>query len=225
MKNLSLPKLLGLFGGFLAIVLVIAVIVVSAGRQGGAQPLTTKVYHHDELTAAPTPDSVPTLAATGNPSRPTSVTAAPAAGRSALSDEVMRATAGTAPPPAPASSCAPALDPMPRLSALDGRLEGLTARVGALEASAAVTTALQRAREAGAVRSPTVARPVRAKALTTMPGYKAMAVVGERAWVRMSDGTEDSATTGDALPRPRVQSVSHDMGIIITSTDERIDPQ
>ncbi|MDB6009972.1 MAG: hypothetical protein JWL65_2222, partial [Gammaproteobacteria bacterium] len=32
-------------------------------------------------------------------------------------------------------------------------------------------------------------------------------------------------TTGEALARPRVRSVSHDTGIIITSTDERIDPQ
>ncbi|MDB6010857.1 MAG: Type secretion protein DotF [Gammaproteobacteria bacterium] len=225
MKNLSLKKLLGLFGGFLAVVLLIAVIIVRAGREGGAQPRATKVYHH-ELTAAPTPDPLPpTVAATGYRSGPTSLTAAPADARSVLTDELTRAATGNTPPPALVASCAPAVDLMPRLGALDGRLEGLAARVGVLEASAAVTAALQREREAVAVRSPTAARPVRAKALTTLPGYKAMAVVGERAWVRMPDGTEDSATTGEALARPRVRSVSHDTGIIITSTDERIDPQ
>ena len=64
-----------------------------------------------------------------------------------------------------------------------------------------------------------------AGALTTLDGYKTMAIVSDRAWVRMPDGTEDSATTGDALPRPRVRSVTQDTGVVITSTDERIDPQ
>jgi hypothetical protein len=224
MKNLSFPKLLGIFGGFLLIILVIAAIAVSAGRHGGAQPLTTKVYHHDPATAAPTPEAVPpAVAPIGPPSRPTSPMVA--AARTEVADELTPATASIAPPSVPAASCAPEADVTPRLSTLDGRLDALTVRVGALEA--AETAALQRSRttRAAPLRNAPSARSVRPKALTTLDGYKTMAIVSDRAWVRMPDGTEDSATTGDALPRPRVRSVTQDTGVVITSTDERIDPQ
>lgn len=215
MKNLSLPKLLGLFGGFLAGVLVVAAIVVRGGH-GGVRPVTTKVYHHERPVAS-RPDLVPpTAAAMGDPYGPSSQRPAPAVPRSAPTDEGTRVVADISPPSLPpTASCAPATDPMPQVNALDGRLAALTARVGALEASAAEA----------AVRSRSIARPVRPKTQASMDGYKTMAVVGDRAWVRMPDGTEESATKGDALPRPRVRSVSHDTGIIITSTDERIDSQ
>jgi hypothetical protein len=73
---------------------------------------------------------------------------------------------------------------------------------------------------ASASPEPQPAQPARVST-----AYKAMAVVGDRAWVRASDGSEDSVTNGDSLPvaRPRVRSIDQSNGIVITSSDERIE--
>lgn len=61
---------------------------------------------------------------------------------------------------------------------------------------------------------------------TQLPGYKSMAVVSNRAWIAAPDGNEDSLVKGEQIPapRPRIRSMNVDSGIVITTSDQRIEP-
>jgi hypothetical protein len=127
-------------------------------------------------------------------------------------------------------------DVMQKLSNIDNKLAELTSRIAVLEAKK--TPATEAApHHAGASathrktarRTPAKPQPVEVadntseKQSPALAGYKTMAVVGNRAWIRTSEGVEDSVTVGDPLPRPRVRSIDRDKGVVIMSSDERVD--
>jgi hypothetical protein len=228
MRNLSLAKLLGFFGGFLLVILVLAVVIVKATRTGTTQPVTTKVYHPDEKLDMPV--ETPPVDPQGVAVAVQNVIPAPAL-----------STKPGAMSPAAIAAAPPAIDPGPgnpplevgapseaasHLMSLDSQFDNLSARVSALEAKVAARSnsprnSVPRVR-AAAVQQPTDEQ--REQSLSQLADYKSMAVVGDRAWVRTADGVEDSASPGERLPGLRVRTIHRDTSVIITSTDQRIDP-
>ena len=220
MKKLSLPTLLGMFGGFLVLMLVIALVATRTRHQGPAQPLITKVYPSRQVPSL----GQPLRAASPAANDPNTVV--PPAGTTAASSMEPESAH-------PAEECNPkgaATEEkmLAHLAALDHTFEETTSRVAAIEAKLVTLTPVPRATVKA--RVPSAAELARSQAphestLPSASGYKTMAVVGDRAWVRTGDGLEDSATPGDALPVPRVRVVHPETGVIITSSDQRILPQ
>jgi hypothetical protein len=219
MKNLSLPKLLGFFGGFLLLLLVITVVAARAHQRGVASgPRITKVYAPHELPPAPVAPAPPPTSSAVTQSTPTSgVSAARADTEAAAPTEI---------PPAPKPFAAQ--DPMmAHLAALDSALEETNSRLATLESTLVHPAPTPRPR-AAARQVPSIAReatPVRSDpVLAVAAGYKTLAVVGHRAWFQGPDGGEDSASAGDPLPVPRVRLVRPETGVVITSGDQTVLP-
>lgn len=211
MKNMSFGKMLALFGGFVLLLVICAVVIIKMTAKAPQAPqVTTKKYTAPPRaardTTAPSPEAAGVQA---------SAAAAPANQLLAM-------------PPGPGAAKPVVLaDVKPHLSSLDASVGELNVRVAALEnrqlAAAAPRAAAPRP-AAPRVRSAAVQQKPAAAPTTPLPGYKALAVVGNRAWVSMPDGAEDSVSAGEPVPRARVRSLDKDTGMVITTSDQHIDP-
>ena len=216
MQNMSMKKLLLIFGGFmLAIVLVTAVIASQTMKKSGAphpvQRHTQTSFNQAEPASSPI--SIDPSFGTVNPAPPVALTAA-SAPRLAAVDA------------APAASAAAANDQ--HLNRLDGEVSDHETRIAALEAQ---RTPPARNSRTGAARhtqsrdghllsrdaAQELLHPTQPTKVAT--DYHTLAIVGERAWVSAHDGTTESVVVGDELPRARVKAVQAASGAVITSSD------
>lgn len=222
MKNMSFGKMVGIFAGFLILIVIVAVVILKMNQKNApSKQLTTKTYkHRDEQQ--------------DGAEAPTSAQAAPPIASPATTQGATPSTnqmLGLTPPQQPqvAATNTP-VDVGQRLANIDASLSSLDARVSALEGNKRATdTAKAPGRKSNSQRTAHVAikKPAsedKEKSLSEMPGYKSMAVVSNRAWVSAPDGTEDSVTKGEPIPRARVRSMNTENGVVITTTDQRIEP-
>jgi len=234
LKNMSFGKMLGLFAGFLVLMIVVAVVIVKMNQKDANMPgkqVITKTYKQrdEQAGAAASTGSEPAIqqsAQAGTGDQQAKLQPAPqttAAGNQMMGLPVPQ-QAGM--PPAATTTNAP-VDLGQRLANIDHSLSSLDARVTALEGKGAGTNST--ARKSGTHRTTHAKKKKLAedkeKPLTDMPGYKSMAVVNNRAWVTAPDGNEDSVTKGELLPRARVRSMNIETGVVVTTTDQRIDPR
>lgn len=233
MKNMSFGKMMALFGGFVLLLVICAVVIIKMTAKAPQAPqVTTKKYTappraaRDEVRAQRAERQAGAAAADG------AVPAPDAAGVQA-SPAATPANQLLAMPSGPGAAKPVVLaDVKPHLSSLDASVGELNVRVAALEnrqlAAAAAPRAATPRPVAHRMRSAAVQqRPAVAPAVvptTPLPGYKALAVVGNRAWVSMPDGAEDSVSAGEPVPRARVRSLDKDTGMVITTSDQHIDP-
>lgn len=221
MRNMSFGKMLGLFAGFLLIVAIGAAVFIKMNQKGVSKTLvTTKKYNQREDVAS--------------------------ASASAVSFATKEATTASETASQPASSVANNYadknQPFANLSAInnpgtaqgatsiESRVANLDARVIALENKlleskvAGTKTSVNRIqnRRTSNERNNAETR-VGVKKVTTLQGYKAMAVVGGRAWVAAPGGNEDSLIKGDELPQIRVHSTNVTTGVVMTTSDQRIE--
>lgn len=244
MKNLSFGKILAIFGGFMVVCLIGAIVAVKMSSKGtSAAPVITKRYSPEESAQPPAqvPQQAPAAPqAALHPSVAAAASAGPVAASqpSAAPQQAMPTTTVSAASTQAAASASPMStstgDLGQQLASIDSKLVQFNARLSALEAgkgtvgasAAAVRTHSHRV---APVRTKRV--EVKAEEIVEMPkpikdatGYKSMAVVGNRAWVAGMDGNEESVTAGEAIPspRPRVRSVDPNTGVVIMTSDERI---
>jgi hypothetical protein len=100
----------------------------------------------------------------------------------------------------------------------------LDARVAALEGKRAGGTGVHKPTPRRVITE-SKTKPTEPKVITELKGYKSMAVVSNRAWIATPDGNEASVIAGDAIPNARVRSINADSGVVITTTDQRIEPR
>lgn len=247
-KNMSFGKMLGLFAGFLVLMIVAAVIIVKMNQKGANAPgkqVTTKTYkQRDQQAGATAPTASepvaaqPGAAGTGEQQatfQPTPQTGQAVAGQGvAMAQGVGSAATAAAgnqmmglPAPQQGAVTNVPVDLGQRLTNIDNSLSNLDARVTALEGKRAGTSATARKPTTHRTTQAAAKKPAedKEKSLSDMPGYKSMAVVSNRAWVAAPDGNEDSVTKGELLPRARVRSMNVETGIVVTTTDQRIDPR
>ena len=244
-KNMSFGKMLGLFAGFLVLMIVVGVVIVKMNQKGASAPgkqVTTKTYKQRDAQAAATA-SAPTDAATLQPgTAPTGEQqaalqpGAAAMGQGAAQGVGVAAvgTAGNQMMGLPTPQQAAVVTNVPvdlgqRLTNIDGSLSNLDARVSALEGKRAGTSNTARKPSTHRTTQAAAKKPApvedKEKSLSELPGYKSMAVVSNRAWVAAPDGNEDSVTKGELVPRVRVRSMNVDTGVVVTTSDQRIDPR
>lgn len=237
MKNMSFGKMMGLFGGFLLLMIVCAFVIIKFTAGGASQgpQVTTKRYNPPAQPAVAPSQSgqtsvaavVPAGSAIAVPAGSTATMVnGPAVAGHALS------TTGAHQVVIPATPGAiNDVNQNHNIANVSAAVINLDARVAALEAGRAridTTTKgphplpLRRVRKSKPAVKVVVVREV--TPLTQMRGYKAMAVVGGRAWVSAPDGSEESVLVGEAIPHTRVRAVSKDTGMVITTNDQRIDP-
>lgn len=252
-KNMSFGKMLGLFAGFLVLMIVVAVVIVKMNQKGANTPgkqVVTKTYkQRDQQAGATAPTASepvalqPGAAGTGEqqatfqpvPQNGAAVTGQAVAGQGvAMAQGVGSAATAAAgnqmmglPTPQQGAVTNVPVDPGQRLTNIDNSLTNLDARVTALEGKRAGTNITTRKASTHRTTQAAAKKPVedKEKSLSDMPGYKSMAVVSNRAWVAAPDGNEDSVTKGELLPRARVRSMNVETGVVVTTTDQRIDPR
>lgn len=226
MKNLSFGKMLAMFGGFILLLIVCAVVIIKLTAKAPAAPqVTTKKYtppaRTDNRVAEQTDLQIPD--GNGPARQALSDPQAPVAGTNRTQKQGTPAALPANPTPVIVA------DVKPHLNSLDASVTELEARVVALEnRQHAIVTPQAAARPAAVRRTAAKSKPVPvrevvpAKPLTPLPGYKSMAVIGNRAWLATPDGQEDSVSAGDPIPRPRVRSLDKETGVVVTTSDERI---
>lgn len=253
-KNMSFGKMLGLFAGFLVLMIVVAVVIVKMNQKSANTPgkqVVTKTYkQRDQQAGAAAPAASepvalqPGAAGTGEqqaafqpvPQNGAAVTGQAVAGQGvAVAQGVgsaATAAAGNQMMGLPAPQQAAAVTNVPvdlgqRLTNIDNSLSSLDARVTALEGKRAGTSSTARKPSTHRTTQAAAKKPAedKEKSLSDMPGYKSMAVVSNRAWVAAPDGNEDSVTKGELVPRARVRSMNVETGVVVTTTDQRIDPR
>lgn len=227
MKNMSFGKMMALFGGFVLLLIVCAVVIIKlTAKAPVAAQVTTKKYTPPARTDHPVAEQsalqVPGESTPGARNSGSVPLPAPAGANAS------QAVGVPAPQPVNTTPVIVA-DVKPHLNSLDASVNQLEARVLALEnRQRAIAAAPASARPARVHRVPAKAKPVlvqervAAKPLTPMPGYKSMAVIGNRAWLATPDGHEESVSAGDPVPRPRVRSLDKETGVVVTTSDERI---
>ncbi len=248
-KNMSFGKMMGLFAGFLVLMIVVAVVIVKMNQKSANTPgkqVVTKTYkQRDQQAGAAAPAASepvalqPGAAGTGEQQaafQPVPQNGAAVAGQGvAVAQGVgsaATAAAGNQMMGLPAPQQAAAVTNVPvdlgqRLTNIDNSLSSLDARVTALEGKRAGTSSTARKTSTPRTTQAAAKKPAedKEKSLSDMPGYKSMAVVSNRAWVAAPDGNEDSVTKGELLPRARVRSMNVETGVVVTTTDQRIDPR
>ncbi|WP_298601388.1 hypothetical protein [uncultured Zoogloea sp.] len=241
--------MMGLFAGFLVLMIVVAVVIVKMNQKSANTPgkqVVTKTYkQRDQQAGAAAPAASepvalqPGAAGTGEQQaafQPVPQNGAAVAGQGvAVAQGVgsaATAAAGNQMMGLPAPQQAAAVTNVPvdlgqRLTNIDNSLSSLDARVTALEGKRAGTSSTARKTSTPRTTQAAAKKPAedKEKSLSDMPGYKSMAVVSNRAWVAAPDGNEDSVTKGELLPRARVRSMNVETGVVVTTTDQRIDPR
>ncbi len=232
MKNMSFGKMLGLFGGFLLLMIVCAFVIIKMSASGGAkqEAVTTKRYNAPAQAGAPRQQGAVTTTQAGYApiSGATGSVVSPAPAQLAVGQGAPAADVRTVVIPATPGAIND-VNQNQNIANVSAAVINLDARVALLESNRAGverTVATQAAPVKRARRTRPAVKVVvvrEAPPLTEMRGYKAMAVVGGRAWVSAPDGYEDSVVVGEAIPRARVRSMSKDTGMVITTNDQRID--
>jgi|GEM_PF-1803037 len=253
MKNLSFGKLIAIFGGFVVLIMIAVVVVMIANKKkNGGVPIITKRYNTADVQAQnqppaqpaqPQPQPQPQRAPEAqqaalqapNATGATQSTAQPPAAYQGAVQAAQSASAG--------ASTAAQGDVGQQLASIDTKLTQFNARITALEAGhvatganlgsgTAKTGAAPHARghavpthHASKPRAQPVPDDENEPVMREATGYKSMAVVGNRAWVDTPDGREVNVAPGEQIPqpRPRVRSVDPNTGIVIMSSDERIE--
>lgn len=197
-KSMSFPKMLGIFGGFVVLLIVIAVVLIKMNQKSPSvtqRPAASKIAKAREAQAA--------------------------ASAPVEQQVVFQPTPAAPPPPQPQPPVA-----MVPTAEVDRRFDGVETAVTSLDTR---VTELENARKASAARASASQIKKRVsdkdRNLAELPGYKSLAVVGNRAWVATPDGVEDSVTKGDVVPKMRVRTMNVETGVVVTSTDHRIDPR
>ncbi|MEM8515162.1 hypothetical protein RCH14_004522 [Massilia sp. MP_M2] len=232
MKNMSFGKLLGIFGGFLVVILIGAVVFMKMSQTKAGPSIVTKTYAPAQAQTVPNDPAVLGQQAIQAPTQ------------AALSPQQTITPAAESNPTAQATQGlgtqavypeASQQDMPRRLASIDSQLASIQSRLAAVEAK---RESAQTSPSSGHTKPPRAARRVshaqssskaaEASKRTSEPRrlspqpqeVKALAVVGNRAWVRGADGAEDSVTAGDPLPiaRPRVHSVDAANGVVIMSS-------
>lgn len=245
MKDMSFGKMLGLFGGFLLLMVVVAVVIVKMNAKGGnsgGKPVTTKTFQKQPVAEAPAVDPATQAAPAGQGNEQ-------AVFQPMGNNQATLQAAGQGAAQGVAQGAASAINPLAahqvpqvvpndlgqHLSSIDTTLEQLDARLAALESKRSPgmgrigtgNGATQKSgQQATAGKSKSTKAVEETAGTTELPGYKSMAVVANRAWVAAPDGNEDSMVKGEPIPapRPRVRSMNVDSGVVITTTDQRIEP-
>lgn len=221
MKNMSFAKMMAIFGGFVLLLIVCAVMIIKMNNTAPAAPqVTIKKYKAPAQADNASGSAQQPQARPYGASAPAATAEQPVIAPMAVNNPMV---APTGPMPAELAQV------KPKLNSLDASVSELNIRVSALEnrqlaAATAVATA-PRAAHAIPVRRKAAPLTERTQIVPTtpMPGYKSLAVIGNRAWVRGADGTEDSVAAGDVVPRARVRTMDNETGVVITTTDERIE--
>lgn len=249
-KSMSFGKLLAIFGGFFVLMLVGTVLVMK-GANKSAPSVVTKTYAPAENQAAPTPAPAPEQhnpqIAEAMKAQEAAQAQAQAQSQAALqrpqsapqSPDVSPAASAAASP----ANAAPAVVTLAASSQQDiaQRLVSIDSQLASIQTRLATVEGKRQAGSGAANGSPVVSRakPVRRVQTSYKPSkpsiqpgeemrpasksseVKALAVVGNRAWVRGADGLEESITTGDTMPvpRPRVRSMDASTGVVIMSSD------
>lgn len=228
-KNMSFGKLLGIFAGFLVVILLGAVVAIKLSASKSTPAAVTKTYAPAAPQAAPS-QAASTQQTPGQTDAPVPQAAlrmldTASSGGAPVATEPAFGTQVTYDKPAQP-------DMSQQLAAIDRQLTSIQTRLAALESKPASGSAVSRktATQAAPARRPQVSRapaPLKSGAAET-PSYRAkasevsaMAVVGNRAWVQGPNGLEESVTKGDLMPvhRPRVRSVDAATGVVILSSD------
>lgn len=221
-KNMSLGKMLGIFAGFLVVVLVGTVIAMKTTAKSQAQTFGHRVARNERPAQ---PSQTPAAEATS--AQPAFIvdrsanTSAPVAPSAPLATSAFASTGASA-STTPASSAEAVTK---HLGDLDGQVSNLDTRVSAIEARLA-PKAKQASTTGHAGRSGRRAQQEPKEVIlapTPLPGYKTMAIVNDRAWVAAPNGVEDNVVKGDELPRARVKTLVRDAGVVITTTDQVIE--
>lgn len=242
MKNLSFGKMMAIFFGFFVCILIVAMVAVKMTSKGGnASAVTTKKYKPEEPAAAqvtqnPQASTQTPETSTGAPTNAITPVAMPTANQQGLETASSNVSVVNALPTSKIAESATEISQ--QLKLIEGKLEQLSARLHIVESKAVSTSALtvgDRKRVAltkhrmhkptqSTVSSQVLDEPIE-KPKKELTGYKFMAIVGNRAWIKTPTGTEDTVISGDTMPmsKARVRSVDTTTGVVITTSDERID--
>jgi TolA-binding protein len=222
-KNMSFGKMVAVFAGFFVLMIVGAFVYIKANQQPkniSSRQVATKVQkHRDEPLAAAAAASQPAVVLGAE--QGASQAALPA--QPVLQQQLGLLT-GTVNEINQRVISVQAVQ-----TSLDQRVRDaeqlfsqLDARVSDMEAKAEAKAKALRAAQSAAKKKPAEDKE---KSLPEMPEHKAMAVVNNRAWIVVPDGKEESVTKGEVIPRARVRSMNPETGVVITSSDQRIDPR
>ncbi len=221
MQNMTMKKLLFVFGGFMLAIIVITAVIAALTAKKSTAPHA--VQRHAQQHGSAEPASAPVLDASFGTVSPSPAPAyAPA----------------TAPRVVPiqapaAASAASASDQS--LAKVDTELSDHEARITALESQRAASgkpahASTSRPTSARVRDSRLLSREAEQELLHPTPpnrvasDYHTLAVVGDRAWVSAKDGATESVVVGDELPRPRVKAIRADTGAVLTSSDTTVPP-
>ena len=224
MQNMSMKKLLFIFGGFLLAIVLVTVVIASVAAKKNTGPHAVE-HHPQRAVARAETASMPVVTDTSfgtvNPT-PNALSGVPA-----VAPTVVRFNAPDAAINAAAAASATAAN-----AKVDDELADHETRISALEAQRA------NARPNGTARPHHTSPSQRDQHLLSREAqealmhppqpnrvatdYRTLAVVGDRAWVAAPDGTTESVVVGDELPRPRVKAIRADTGAVITSSDTTV---
>jgi hypothetical protein len=222
MKNMSMGKLLAIFGGFFLVIIIGAIVAVKIANNKKNSP-DTVVKHKTAAVEVATPTPLP-----------------------ASTPEVMHPTSASAPAEFIASGSA--IQPLPTFQAQTNTTTqqgqnngsgGVTAEIASQRAATLESSISNHEERIAALEARTKSsttksvrsykRPSSSKAseiainLTPRTDYKVNAVVGKRAFLTLPDGSNDSALVGEALPSPvRIKTVDRNDAAVITTSHERI---
>jgi hypothetical protein len=216
MQNMSMKKLLLMFGGFMLAIVLVTAVIASQTMKKSTAPHAVQRHAQAEFAQdarASSPVSIDPSFGTINPTPPMAVAPASTPRLAAIE-------------PAQAASAPPANEQ--HFRQLDGEISDHESRITALEAQRAAPVKTARAGAGQRPRSheghllsvdatQELLRQARPTKVAT--DYHTLAVVGERAWVSAQDGTTESVVVGDELPRVRIKAVQAASGAVITSSD------
>jgi len=127
--------------------------------------------------------------------------------------------------PTPVVQTNPTTDLAQAVTGLNISVSNLDRRVEALEENVAKSHQHASSASGGARRKPQTKPAASTPEPTPMAGYKTLAVVSGRAYVRAPDGSEFSVAKGETIPVIKAKSVVTDTGMVITTSDQRIEPR
>lgn len=202
MKNMSLGKLMAIFGGSLVVIIILAVVIIKA--TSGPKPGSTVVTQRYQTQFQPQQPDI-------------------------LAEQLRREQEASAAAREMAAQQAQAMQQalqqqnqavMQRLDGIATGLNALDQRVTAIENSRRPTGVQVIKPERKPRTSPVKQLEKGATPLPANSGYKVQATVGKRAWIAAGEH-EDSVSVGETLPPVKkplvVRAVDNESGIVITS--------
>ncbi|MGS0567166.1 hypothetical protein [Xanthomonas oryzae] len=190
-QSMSFGKLLGIFGGSMVLLMIVAVTIikVSSGSPKN-EVVTRKPVQAQQQVKEQQPDADIISEIDRRQSLANQENAASAAAQQRQQALAMQ------------------------VEALSVDLESLRSRITALESGRSSDLVVKPQRRSSQARARSY--PAGSSVLPTSSGYKVQATVSGRAWIE-SEGGEDSVRVGDTLPPDkRVEAISPDTGVIIS---------